>query len=213
MNESRQKVLLYSDNTYQAFSAAVYTAHYLDNNPNTHLTILQVKDKDLGSMGVKYNWRELRIKYKRNYSVCLTEPPSWKDAWPLYPDSKWLKSIFAESDSEIQKKQYAKLLAKTDSIFSERQNVQLLTLYLNISIDEKSDRAEKVETIVDYATKNLYDLIIIGTRGFSPFKRVILGSLSYELLEKSPIPVLLIKKLSQNFIENYISNFDALGLG
>lgn len=205
MNESKQKVLLYSDGSHQALTAAIYTARFLQETPNMQLTILQVKDKDLGPMGVKYSWTELRLKYKKNYQLYSADPYSWIDTWPVSPQAKWLKHIFAVSDPEIMEKQYTEILAKTNHIFSESgRNVQHQTLCLNVSFSEESDRSERVETIIDYAAKNLFNLIVIGTRGFCAFQRMIYGSLSYELLNKSPIPVQLIKKLSQDFIEGYL---------
>jgi len=210
MNDSKLKVLLYSDGSYQAFSAAVYTATLLQNTPNMHLTILQVQEKDGGSMGMKYSWTELRPKYKRYYWECSPDTDySWIDTWPVRPDSKWIKHILDESDPEI-KRQYNEILAKTNNIFSKRtQNVHLQTLCLNTCFSETSDVSETVEMIVDYTTKNLFDLIIIGTRGLSTLKGVIFGSFSHEVLNKSTIPVLLIKKLPQEFIDSYLSESES----
>ncbi|MDR3539768.1 MAG: universal stress protein [Desulfosporosinus sp.] len=206
MNDFKLKVLLYTNGSYQAFSAAVYTANLLHNNPNLHLTILQVQDVDRGSMGVKYSWTELRLKYKGCRWACSSDTDSsWINTWPDRPDSKWLKQILHDSDLELRK-QYDALLAKTNNILSKRnQNVHHQRLCLNTSYAETSHSSETVETIIDYATKNLFDLIIIGTRGLSRLNRMISGSLSHDLLNKSTIPVLLINKLPQQFIEGYLS--------
>ncbi|SPF44129.1 Universal stress family protein [Candidatus Desulfosporosinus infrequens] len=206
MNDSKLKVLLYTNGSYQAFSASVYTAKLLQNNPNLHLTILQVQDVDEGSKGGKYSWTELRFKYKSCRWTCSSDlDKSWMNIWPDSPDSKWLKQILHDSDLELRK-QYVALLAITNNIFSKRkENVHHQKLCLNTSFSETSKPSETVETIVDYATKNLYDLIIIGTRGLSRLQRVIFGSLSHDLLNKSTIPVLLIEKLPRTFIDGYLS--------
>ncbi len=47
--------------------------------------------------------------------------------------------------------------------------------------------------IVTYADKRKFDLIIIGTRGRSGFKKLVLGSVASEVVTYSSCPVLVIK--------------------
>ena len=207
MNDSKYKVLLYSDGSHQAFSAAVYTAILLKTIPNMHLTIMQIKETDDGSKGTEYNWKELRPKYKRYYWGCSTGTEySWIDTWPASPNSEWMKHVLDKSNVET-KKQYAEILTKTNEIFSKRGlHVNHELLCSNTSISEKSDISNTVEVIVDYATKNSFELIIMGTRGLSTLNGFIFGSLAHNVLNKSSVPVLLIKKLPQEFIDSYLSN-------
>ena len=67
------------------------------------------------------------------------------------------------------------------------------------------DIHDKVEAIVDYATKNSFELIIMGSRGLSTLKGFVFGSLAHTVLNKSPLPVLLIKKLPQDYIDNFLA--------
>ena len=48
-------------------------------------------------------------------------------------------------------------------------------------------------TIVSFAHKNKYDLIVIGSRGRGRIKEVFLGSTSNYVLHSSKIPVLIVK--------------------
>ncbi len=48
-----------------------------------------------------------------------------------------------------------------------------------------------VEALVGYATKEKADLIVVGTRGMTGFKKLILGSVSSGLVSHSPCPVLV----------------------
>jgi nucleotide-binding universal stress UspA family protein len=48
-----------------------------------------------------------------------------------------------------------------------------------------------VEALVDYAAKEHSDLIVVGTRGMTGFKKLILGSVSSGLVSHSPCPVLV----------------------
>lgn len=207
MNDSKFKVLLYSDGSHQAFSAAVYTATLLKNMPNMHLTIVQVHETDEGSLGVEYSWKELRPKYKRYYWGCSKEKDyNWIDAWPISPTSDWMKRVLDEVDSDTRK-QYSEILTKTNEIFFQRGlNVKHQELCCNTSISETTEISETVEVILDYATKNLFELIIMGTRGLSTLHGLIYGSLAHTVLNKSPIPVLLIKKLPQDFIDTYLAD-------
>jgi len=178
------KVLLYSDGSHQAFSAAVYTAMLLKNMPNMRLTVVQVHEPDEASAGKEY---------------------SWINTWPVTPTSEWMKHVLDESDAET-KIEYHKILTKTNEIFQKSgPNVTHQELYANAEI------SDTVDVILNYATKNSFELIVMGTRGLSSLKGLIFGSLAHTVLNKSVIPVLLIKKLPQNLIDDYLS--DTVGKG
>ncbi|ODA39279.1 universal stress protein [Desulfosporosinus sp. BG] len=182
MDDFKFKVLLYSDGSHQAFSAAVYTANLLKLMPNMYLTVVQVHERDEVSMEKKY---------------------SWIDTWPVSPTSEWMKHVLDESDTETTS-EYHEILNKTNAIFLKRElNVSHQELYSDSKISEISDT---VDVILDYATKNSFELIVMGTRGLSSLKGLIFGSLAHNVLNKSEIPVLLIKKLPQDFIDDYLSN-------
>lgn len=185
MKASKFKVLLYSDGSHQAFSAAVYTAMLLTKMPNMHLTIAQVHEADGGSQGTKY---------------------SWKDTWPVSPTNDWMKRALDEGDPDIRK-QYSEILTKTNKIFSKQGlNVKHEDLCSGCSISDTSDISQIADAILDYTAKGSFHLIIMGTRGLSTLNRLIFGSLAYTVLNKSPIEVLLIKKLPQNIINSYLAD-------
>jgi len=48
-------------------------------------------------------------------------------------------------------------------------------------------------SIIEYASKNGADLIVIGSRGLSTFKRLILGSVSSKVVQEARVPVLVVK--------------------
>lgn len=207
MSDSEFKVLLYSDGSHQAFSAAVYTATLLKNMANMHLTIVQLQECDEGSMETEYSWKELRPKYKRYYWGSSNGAEySWIDTWPVSPTTDWMKRVLDESDSGTRK-QYDEILAKTNQIFLRRAlNVNHQELCTSTSISDTPDIAETVDMILDYATEKSFELIIMGTRGLSTLHGLVFGSLAHTMLNKSTIPVLLIKKLPQDFIDSYLSD-------
>lgn len=55
------------------------------------------------------------------------------------------------------------------------------------------DRDSKVEAIIDYANENNVDLIIIGSRGLTGFKRLLLGSVANAVVSNSPCPVMVVR--------------------
>jgi len=177
MSESVFNVLLYSDGSQQAFSAAVYAANLLKNMPNMHLTIVQVQEKDEGSTGTEY---------------------SWIDTWPVSPTTEWMKRVI-ESDTNVRS-MYNDILTTTNNVFTERpKNVNHHVIYSNPSI------TDTVDALLEYAEKKQFKLIIMGTRGLTTLKGLIFGCLAHNVLNRSPIPVLLIKKLPQDFIDSYCS--------
>jgi nucleotide-binding universal stress UspA family protein len=48
-------------------------------------------------------------------------------------------------------------------------------------------------SIIEYASKNGADLIVMGSRGLSTFKRLVLGSVSSKVVQESRVPVLVVK--------------------
>lgn len=176
-NSNMLKVLLYFDGSQHSFSAAVYAANLMRNIPDMHLTVLQVHEDTEGST--------------RGESI---------EIWPASPSSYWVKNLINEADSE-KKMQYTGLMAKTNELFLERgYDIDQQVIYSDPDISDKAD------AIISYASENAYELIIMGTRGLTSLKGLIHGSLAHTVLNKSDIPVLLIKKLPQQFVDNYCSN-------
>jgi nucleotide-binding universal stress UspA family protein len=52
---------------------------------------------------------------------------------------------------------------------------------------------EPAEEIVDLARLEGYDVVVMGSRGLSPVKELILGSVSHRVLHTAPCPVLIVR--------------------
>ena len=52
---------------------------------------------------------------------------------------------------------------------------------------------EEGPKIVDYAKKQKCDMIIMGSRGMGSIREVFLGSTAHYVLDKSKIPVMIVK--------------------
>jgi len=173
------KVLLYFDGSQHSLSAAVYTANLFDTIPNMYLTIMHVQENVEKSKQEDYNLMQI---------------------WLTDPNSDWRKSLMKKVEPK-QRNQYCEIIAKTNMKFIERgQNIKQQVIFANSNIPDT------VEAIVDYATKKKFDLIIMGTRGPSSLKGLMYGSLAHSVLNKSNIPVLLIKKLPQEFVDSFCSS-------
>ena len=196
------KVLLYSDGSQQSLSAAVYAATLLKHMPSTELTIMQIKESNGRCMGTEYSWKELRPKPKRYYwSYAQGTEPSWTDHWPVGPRAGWLNLVSSGSDMETNS-QHDMVMRKTKSIFLNRGiNVKLQILCSNTNISDTSDTAD---LILDYAVRNSFGLIIMGEQESPASKWLNFGSLAHTVRSKSHIPVVLVKKLAQNFVDTYL---------
>ena len=170
------KVLLYFDGSQHSLSAAVYTASLFTRIPNMYLTIVHAQENVEGSKPDNRNLREI---------------------WASDPDSGWAKGLLEKVDLN-QRGQYSEIIAKTNQIFTEKgQVVNQEVIFANSNIPDT------VEAIIDFATKKKFQLIIMGTRGPSSLKGLMYGSLAHSVLNKSHIPVLLIKKLPQEFVDDF----------
>lgn len=174
--KSKFKVLLYCDGSQHSFSAAVYTANLFQNMPDMHLTVVQVHVPNETS---PESGLDLRVN------------------WPINPNSTWMKKMLDGPD-QAAKKQNEKIIAKTNRIFTARAaDIDHDVINSNASF------AHIADALVDYAAKQSYKMIIMGTRGLTSFKGLLFGSLAHNVLTKDAVPVLLIKKLPQDFIDNY----------
>jgi len=52
---------------------------------------------------------------------------------------------------------------------------------------------EPAEEIVDLARLDGYDLIVVGSRGLSPVKELLLGSVSHRVVHTAPCPVMVVR--------------------
>lgn len=196
------KVLLYSDGSEQSLSAAVYAATLLKHMPDMDLTIVQIKECDEGFMGTEYSWKELRPKNKRYYWGCNQEP-TWTDHWPIGPRTGWLSRVSDESIMETNN-QHDVVMRQTKNIFLDRGlNVKLQILCSNTKISDTTDTAD---LIVDYAARNSFGLIIMGEQESTGISWLNFGNgnLAQTVRNKSKIPVVLVKKLSEDFVDTYI---------
>lgn len=63
----------------------------------------------------------------------------------------------------------------------------------NVDFLDMIEYGEEGRTIVSFAQKNNFDLIVIGSRGMNSIKEIFLGSTSNYVVHSSKIPVLIVK--------------------
>lgn len=62
------------------------------------------------------------------------------------------------------------------------------------------------EGILEYARKEACDLIVVGTHGRRGLGRLLMGSVTQELIRNSPVPVMVVKALKNP--EEHVQNYD-----
>jgi nucleotide-binding universal stress UspA family protein len=98
----------------------------------------------------------------------------------------------ATPEGELESPQDKEIILESKERFAnldqiaKQNNVELKTELINsqMSIDG---------TIVEYAESEDVDLIIMGTRGRSGFKKLLLGSIASAVVTYSPCPVMIVK--------------------
>ena len=95
-------------------------------------------------------------------------------------DSSESRQYFASA------RQKAKAIVDEVVKSAEAKNVKAIAIIQEYSFSV-------VETIVDHAAKNNVDLIVIGTRGLTGFKKLLIGSTSSGVVNHAHCPVLLIR--------------------
>lgn len=73
------------------------------------------------------------------------------------------------------------------------KNAEKQVIKNKITFKKETLFGSESKKIIDFAQKENFDLIVIGSRGLNPIKKMILGSVSNSVVNKSKIPVLVIK--------------------
>ncbi|MCI4331956.1 MAG: universal stress protein [Thermoplasmata archaeon] len=58
-------------------------------------------------------------------------------------------------------------------------------------------RGKVVEMLIAYVAEHPQDLIVVGSRGLSRGSRLIMGSVSSELVDRAPCPVLVVRPIAK----------------
>jgi nucleotide-binding universal stress UspA family protein len=77
-----------------------------------------------------------------------------------------------------------KYLASVEARFAAEE-IEVKTVLL--------DSKRTASAITDYANKNSIDMIVLGTHGHTGLKKLMLGSVTLEVLHDSHVPVLLVR--------------------
>ncbi len=64
---------------------------------------------------------------------------------------------------------------------------------ITVKAELRESVSSVVETIINHATKENVDLIVIGTRGLGGFKKLLLGSVSSGVVTHASCPVLIVR--------------------
>ncbi|OZM58077.1 universal stress protein [Lottiidibacillus patelloidae] len=62
-----------------------------------------------------------------------------------------------------------------------------------VKYEVKILHGEPGPTIVDYANKNTFDIVVIGSRGLNGLQELVLGSVSHKVAKRANCPVLIVK--------------------
>lgn len=63
----------------------------------------------------------------------------------------------------------------------------------NVVITTLLEIGDPGQVIVDISNKNTYDLIVMGSRGLSTFKELLIGSVSLKVMNHAKCPVMIVK--------------------
>lgn len=90
--------------------------------------------------------------------------------------------IHADGKEELELLRRKKLLPVEEKLKSN-----------NLSYEIKILHGEPGPTIVDYANKEKFDLVILGSRGLNSLQEMVLGSVSHKVAKRVDCPVLIVK--------------------
>jgi len=133
---------------------------------------------------------ELADKLKTDLIVlhAITPPTSYYHSTIASPTGM---SLPAPSQHEIDA-YYAYARKAAMGIVGEAESkAKKLGIHVNTEVPEALSSV--VETIINHASKENVDLIIVGTRGLGGFKKMLLGSVSSGIVSHAHCPVLVVR--------------------
>jgi len=108
---------------------------------------------------------------------------------PYVPEP--IPSLWVSEEVEARDKKYAEELYKdAESLLAEELERVSTT---GVKATNWIEFGEPAEKILEVADKISADLIVIGVRGKSAWKKIILGSVSDKVIDKAKVPVLVIR--------------------
>lgn len=63
----------------------------------------------------------------------------------------------------------------------------------NVLVETLLELGDYSQVIIDTANKNNYDLIVMGSRGMSVFKELLVGSVSFKVMHHAKCPVMVVR--------------------
>lgn len=63
----------------------------------------------------------------------------------------------------------------------------------NVAVETLLKLGDYAQVIIDTADQNDYDLIVMGSRGLSVFKELLLGSVSFKVMHHAKCPVMVMR--------------------
>ncbi|MCF6410334.1 universal stress protein [Pseudalkalibacillus salsuginis] len=73
------------------------------------------------------------------------------------------------------------------------QNTEEILINNNVPYEIKVLRGEPGPSIVKYSNENMFDLVVIGSRGLNTFQEMVLGSVSHKVAKRVQCPVMIVK--------------------
>lgn len=98
---------------------------------------------------------------------------------------------FGKSKSEVLHSQGKEELEYTRK--KRLRSVEELMKSNQVTYEIKILHGEPGPSIVEYANKEKFDLVVLGSRGLNAFQEMVLGSVSHKVVKRADCPVLIVK--------------------
>ncbi|PGZ46234.1 universal stress protein [Bacillus anthracis] len=90
--------------------------------------------------------------------------------------------LHAQGKEELELSRRKRLLPIEEKLLSNGVSYEIKVLH-----------GEPGPTIVDYANKGSFDLVVLGSRGLNALQEMVLGSVSHKVAKRVKYPVLIVK--------------------
>ncbi|MEW6447295.1 MAG: universal stress protein [Bacillota bacterium] len=112
---------------------------------------------------------------------------------PVDPFYGYGPLITAQQVQEAEQSAADAVLAKAKEVIGRAGRAAEITGEAGVNVESVVQIGDPAQSIIEYAAREGFEVIVMGRRGLGVLKELLLGSVSSKVLQLAPCPVLLVR--------------------
>ncbi|MEW6572084.1 MAG: universal stress protein [Bacillota bacterium] len=112
---------------------------------------------------------------------------------PVDPFFGYGPLITSQQVQEAERSAADAVLAKAKEVIGRAGRAAEITEEAGVTVESVVQIGDPAQSIIEYAAREGFEVIVMGRRGMGMLKELLLGSVSSKVLQLAPCPVLLVR--------------------